>query len=868
MDKRSKDNFKASLNVKKRVSEGVDANAFRKPRQATKLSKEALKKGKKNLRVSRKNYRKLKAGEGLQVIAAKKKYLEAKTTKKVSKKVFKQAKKTDPTRVVNKAKGYAKNEIKQTSVNHMVLSPLSKDDTLREGTDLYRKVQRTKSGFKLSKDVVTSSAKASVNLSKHTYGLANRSYNMARGRGFARTPKDFTLRKQAAKKFRNFSNKISTARKAKKAEHGLNLIRQIFKGQISMSRAMTVAATSPVLIVVVLVIILVSLLGVLNIESSVPTKQDDFQLTKSWTYLTKLDAEHTDTTNTFYTPLDDIMYYMNDQFEDYNLSDHVTIGENKAAKANQTYEEYLNGLWDAMNGSSPDYKLTTMEKLETDKDSVYALSSDDYKDLQERVKEVGYSTLDGQLQFPYETDSLVVNHRYGYERNGDNTELHASIDVSSTQGQNLLSPMHGIINSVTSSNKLVISQANNSRLTLTGVDSGRFIGGETVDEGTLLGKATGASLNIVYEKYNEDDDKWEKVNPAFYFSKVTYTQFTSLSTDDFDPGKTMSERAEKVYNQLTKLGFKREGICAILGNWSVESSINPKRAEGDYLSPPVGASSTSWDDPKWLAMGGLDIYGKFPNILHRGLGLGQWTDTSDGGTRHTLLLNYAKDKKKKWYDLSLQIDFALNGDSAANQTKFKNTAGNVVASTIPELTNYFLVNWEGNSGDKLAQRVQAAQNWYNYFTSSSSDDMNASSKEIFKKYKDKIKPLPTNKETKEGQGWPGNGYAVGNCTWYVYNRQAQIGHNINGFMGNGGEWGNNYSKTPGATIDSKPRVGDAVSFSPGVAGSSPLYGHVAQVEVVNPDGTFVVSEMNIQGLYSMGYRVFKPGAGMTFIHFK
>lgn len=89
MDKRSKENFKASLNVQKRVSDGIDANAFRKPRQATQLSKQTLKESKKNLKVRRTNYRKLKAGSGLQVVAAKKKYLEAKADKNASKVVFK-----------------------------------------------------------------------------------------------------------------------------------------------------------------------------------------------------------------------------------------------------------------------------------------------------------------------------------------------------------------------------------------------------------------------------------------------------------------------------------------------------------------------------------------------------------------------------------------------------------------------------------------------------------------------------------------------------------------------------------------------------------------------------------------------------------
>lgn len=80
------------------------------------------------------------------------------------------------------------------------------------------------------------------------------------------------------------------------------------------------------------------------------------------------------------------------------------------------------------------------------------------------------------------------------------------------------------------------------------------------------------------------------------------------------------------------------GIAAIVGCFGVESGINPKRAEGDYLSPPVGASDSSWDDESWLTLGGPAIYGGgYPNILHRGLGLGQWTDTSDGANRNTLL---------------------------------------------------------------------------------------------------------------------------------------------------------------------------------------------------------------------------------------
>ncbi|MFP7291744.1 phage tail tip lysozyme, partial [Enterococcus hirae] len=339
-------------------------------------------------------------------------------------------------------------------------------------------------------------------------------------------------------------------------------------------------------------------------------------------------------------------------------------------------------------------------------------------------------------------------------------------------------------------------------------------------------------------------------------------QFTSVGSSDFNPDGDVTKRAKTIYDELTKIGATREGISAVLGCFDVESSINPKRAEGDYLSPPVGATASSWDDPAWLAMGGMEIYGKYPNIIHRGLGLGQWTDTSDGGRRHTLLLDYAKSKNKKWYDLKLQIDFMLHGDTPGNRTAFMNTIMSKTAATIPELTSYFLTYWEGNPGDKLSQRIQSAQNWYNYF-SSNSDDTNISGNEVFEKYKDKMKPLPTNKEMKDG--WPGNSYALGNCTWYVYNRMKQLGKNLYPLMGNAKQWVYNYVQTPGASLVSSPKRGDVAIFTNGTAGSSVLYGHVAVVEYVNSDGSFVISEMNVRGPYTMGWRVRKKEPGVYFM---
>ena len=56
---------------------------------------------------------------------------------------------------------------------------------------------------------------------KDTYGLGNRLFNFSRGRGFQRTPKDFTL-KQLMKQLRNRAMRFKAA---KEAEQGIGLIR-------------------------------------------------------------------------------------------------------------------------------------------------------------------------------------------------------------------------------------------------------------------------------------------------------------------------------------------------------------------------------------------------------------------------------------------------------------------------------------------------------------------------------------------------------------------------------------------------------------------------------------------------------------------
>lgn len=82
-----------------------------------------------------------------------------------------------------------------------------------------------------------------------------------------------------------------------------------------------------------------------------------------------------------------------------------------------------------------------------------------------------------------------------------------------------------------------------------------------------------------------------------------------------------------------------------------------------------------------------------------------------------------------------------------------------------------------------------------------------------------------------------NDYAPGNCTWYVASRLP-----LPGSMGNANNWAYAASLA-GLTVSSVPKPGSVAQ----TAGDSWL-GHVAVVESVNPDGSFVISEMNYLGL--------------------
>lgn len=91
-------------------------------------------------------------------------------------------------------------------------------------------------------------------------------------------------------------------------------------------------------------------------------------------------------------------------------------------------------------------------------------------------------------------------------------------------------------------------------------------------------------------------------------------------------------------------------------------------------------------------------------------------------------------------------------------------------------------------------------------------------------------------------------YAYGNCTYYVAKRFP----NIYPYLGNAAEWVKN-ARTRGYTVLNKPTADTVAVYGPSQI--SPL-GHVAVVDSVNSDGSFVVSEMN---------NPYTPGGGFNHV---
>ncbi|WJI91435.1 COG3942 and LysM peptidoglycan-binding domain-containing protein [Weissella viridescens] len=104
-----------------------------------------------------------------------------------------------------------------------------------------------------------------------------------------------------------------------------------------------------------------------------------------------------------------------------------------------------------------------------------------------------------------------------------------------------------------------------------------------------------------------------------------------------------------------------------------------------------------------------------------------------------------------------------------------------------------------------------------------------------------------------------NTYPAGQCTWFVKNAAPWAGN----YWGNATNWAAS-AAAAGFSVSGTPQVGSIAVFGAGVGGADSVYGHVAMVDAVNPDGTITISEGNYAGMAYHTRTI--SAAGLQFIN--
>ncbi|NQI11191.1 CHAP domain-containing protein, partial [Streptococcus suis] len=375
-------------------------------------------------------------------------------------------------------------------------------------------------------------------------------------------------------------------------------------------------------------------------------QQNEFNLNDSWLHFSKLDRLRSNEEVDYWTNIDEVLQYTNFVYQDYR---QTQIWEDPSEVSQRRFQESIVGGNPDSSKTMSDMEYSIWYNLNNDKDHLRTMrdlyGSDshfkwklsekklaEFEELLEIAKETGYYRSYQELENPIYSkreegfgQPLVITKRYGYSSKDD---IYNNTLIQVARGKQLYASMAGTVNV---SEKNITIETSRAKFTYYNVSEIRVKTGDKVTVGQELAKVdSDEGLEISYQKLKTNKDKtskeWLYVNAGFYLPSVHYNQTTSvLSTIDT---RDMAGRIKETSDYVKKYEPKAtiNGISAMLGNFWTESSITSKRAEGDYLNPPIGASASSWDDPNWLSISGPAIYnGSYPNILKRGLGLGQWT---------------------------------------------------------------------------------------------------------------------------------------------------------------------------------------------------------------------------------------------------
>lgn len=180
---------------------------------------------------------------------------------------------------------------------------------------------------------------------------------------------------------------------------------------------------------------------------------------------------------------------------------------------------------------------------------------------------------------------------------------------------------------------------------------------------------------------------------------------------------TAEEQAKRAYSVFKSLGLADENIAGVLGNWTVESGIDPSTLEGIFDEPfQIGPKkSQALNDFTKYTKNLLANYTiavdhsayQFMGEYYAGIGLGQWT-----GPRAKRLFDFAEKRGGNWYDLNTQLAFMLTPNEDGGDAGRMDFKGWKKESSPESATSTFGYKWEGNIGGTVGKRSQSARFWF------------------------------------------------------------------------------------------------------------------------------------------------------------
>lgn len=189
-----------------------------------------------------------------------------------------------------------------------------------------------------------------------------------------------------------------------------------------------------------------------------------------------------------------------------------------------------------------------------------------------------------------------------------------------------------------------------------------------------------------------------------------------------DPNAMKLANAKKIYSAMKTFGLSDEQVAGILGNWDVESQLDPTIIEGifsepyDIKGPEHQDAMHDWDTYVRVTLSrkyGANDYTQNSGYLasngskYPGIGLAQWTG---GGAMK--LLNTAEAVHAKWWKLNFQLAYMLakNAPTGAFGKKFwseyKSQPNDATFDTI-----WFAKYFEGNTTMVIVKRCILAEGW-------------------------------------------------------------------------------------------------------------------------------------------------------------